>query len=56
MLPVEQYDELTQRSRKLKSLVEFFRESLLVGLELEVDIKMRFSGRILAIDELSTII
>ena len=37
MLPVEQFDQLMNRSRKPKSLVQFFRESPLVGLELEFE-------------------
>ena len=37
MLPVEQYDQLVNRSRQPKSLVQFFRESPLVGLELEFE-------------------
>ena len=37
MLPVEQFDELVNRSRSKKSLVQFFRESPLVGLELEFE-------------------
>jgi prevent-host-death family protein len=34
MIPVEQFDQLVIRSRQPKSLVQFFRESPLVGLEL----------------------
>lgn len=37
MMPVEQFDRLVKRSRKPKSLVQFFRESPLVGLELEFE-------------------
>jgi antitoxin Phd len=38
MLPVEQFDELTNRSQqRRKSLVQFFRESPLVGLKLDLD-------------------
>jgi antitoxin Phd len=37
MLPVEQYDQLVNRSRQPKSLVQFFRDSPLVGLELEFE-------------------
>ena len=34
MMPVEQFDQLLVRARQPKSLVQFFRESPLVGLEL----------------------
>jgi prevent-host-death family protein len=34
MMPVEQFDLLVARSRQPKSLVQFFRQSPLVGLEL----------------------
>ena len=37
MLPVEQFDQLVIRSRQPKSLVQFFRESPLVGLELDLE-------------------
>jgi antitoxin Phd len=37
MLPVEQFDRLVNRARQPKSLVQFFRESPLVGLELEFE-------------------
>jgi antitoxin Phd len=37
MMPVEQFDRLVNRSRKPKSLVQFFRESPLVGLELDFE-------------------
>ncbi len=37
MLPVEQFDELVNRSRPRKSLMQFFQESPLVGLELEFE-------------------
>jgi antitoxin Phd len=37
MMPVEQFDQLVIRSRQPKSLVQFFRESPLVGLDLEFD-------------------
>ncbi len=37
MLPVEQFDQLINRSRQPKSLVQFFRESPLVGLELDFE-------------------
>jgi prevent-host-death family protein len=35
MLAVEQYEQLASRSRQPKSLVQFFRESPLVGLDLD---------------------
>ena len=35
MIPVEQFDRLVIRSRQPKSLVQFFRASPLVGLELD---------------------
>ena len=37
MLPVEQFHRLMNRSRQPKSLVEFFRDSPLVGLELNFE-------------------
>ena len=37
MIPVEQFDQLTRRARRPKSLVQFFRESPLVGLELKLE-------------------
>src|SRR3954467_7676890 len=37
MLPVEQYDALVGRSGQPASVVEFFRNSPLVGLELEFE-------------------
>jgi len=37
MMPVEQFDQLVVRARQPKSLVQFFRESPLVGLELEFE-------------------
>jgi len=37
MLPVEQYDQLVNRSRQPKSLVQFFRESPLVGVDLDLE-------------------
>lgn len=43
MLPVEQYDQLL-RSRQPGSLVRFFRESPLVGLELDLE-RDRDTGR-----------
>ncbi len=35
MIPVEQFDRLVIRSRQPKSLVQFFRASPLVGLDLD---------------------
>src|SRR5450756_1902705 len=37
MMPVEQFDRLMIRSRQPKSLVQFFRDSPLVGLELDFE-------------------
>jgi len=37
MLPIEQFDRLTVRSRQPESLVTFFRDSPLVGLELDFE-------------------
>jgi antitoxin Phd len=37
IIPVEQFDQLVVRSRQPKSLVEFFRESPLAGLELDLE-------------------
>jgi antitoxin Phd len=37
MMPVEQFDQLVARSRQPKSLVQFFRQSPLVGLELDLE-------------------
>lgn len=37
MMPVEQFEELTGRSRQPKSLVQFFRESPLVGVKLDLE-------------------
>ena len=37
MMPVEQFDRLAVRARQPKSLVQFFRESPLVGLELDFE-------------------
>jgi prevent-host-death family protein len=36
MLPVEQFEQLMHRSRQPKSLVQFFRESPLVGVNLDL--------------------
>src|SRR3954469_16512775 len=44
MIPVEQFDKLTNRSQQPKSLVQFFRESPLVGLELDFE-RDRDTGR-----------
>ena len=35
MISDEQYDELTLKSHQPKSIVQFFRESPLVGVELD---------------------
>jgi len=37
MMPVEQFDQLAVRARQPRSLVQFFRESPLVGLELDFE-------------------
>ena len=37
MMPVEQFEVLALRSRQPKSLVQFFRESPLVGVELDLE-------------------
>ena len=37
MMPVEQFDQLVLQSRQPKSLVRFFRESPLVGLEMDFE-------------------
>lgn len=37
MLPVEQFDQLVIRSRQPKNLVQFFRESPLAGIELDLE-------------------
>ena len=37
MIPLEQYEQLTGRSKQPKSLLEFFRESPLVGVELKLE-------------------
>jgi antitoxin Phd len=36
MIPVEQFEQLTGRARQPKSLVQFFRESPLVGVKLDL--------------------
>jgi hypothetical protein len=37
MISDEQYDRLTVKSHQPKSLVQFFRESPLVGVELDLE-------------------
>jgi antitoxin Phd len=37
MVPVEQFDQLVIRSRQPESLVQFFRESPLVGVKLDLE-------------------
>jgi antitoxin Phd len=37
MIPIEQFDELVVRSHQPESLVEFFRESPLVGAKLDLE-------------------
>ncbi len=37
MLPVEQYDRLMVKSHQPKSIVQFFRESPLVGVKLNLE-------------------
>jgi prevent-host-death family protein len=37
MLPVEQFERLAVRARQPKSLVQFFRKSPLVGLDLDFE-------------------
>ena len=37
MLPVEQFDQLVGRSHQPKSIVQFFRESPLVGVKLDLE-------------------
>jgi antitoxin Phd len=44
MMPVEQFDRLVNRARQPNSLVQFFRESPLVGLELDFE-RDRDTGR-----------
>ena len=36
MIPVEQFEQLTGRAKQPKSLVQFFRESPLVGVKLDL--------------------
>jgi len=44
MMPVEQFDRLVNQSKQPKSLVQFFRESPLVGVELDLE-RDKDSGR-----------
>jgi antitoxin Phd len=44
MISEEQYDRLTTKSRRPKNLVQFFRESPLVGVELDLE-RDRDTGR-----------
>jgi prevent-host-death family protein len=44
MIPVEEFDRLSARARQPKSLVQFFRESPLVGLDLRFE-RSRDTGR-----------
>jgi prevent-host-death family protein len=44
MMPVEQFERLVNRARQPNSLVQFFRESPLVGLELDYE-RDRDTGR-----------
>ena len=37
MMPVEQFDQLVVRSHQPESLVQFFRESPLVGVKLDLE-------------------
>jgi len=37
MIPVEQFEQLVGRSSQPKSLVQFFRESPLVGVKLDLE-------------------
>lgn len=37
MMPVEQFEELTGKTGQPKSLVQFFRESPLVGVKLDLE-------------------
>jgi prevent-host-death family protein len=37
MIPLEQFEALTGRSSQPKSIVQFFRESPLMGLELDIE-------------------
>jgi hypothetical protein len=44
MISAEQYEELTGRAHQPKTLVEFFRESPFVGLELDLE-RQKDEGR-----------
>ena len=44
ILPVEQFEELIGRSKQAKSLVQFFRESPWMGLELDL-VRDKDTGR-----------
>lgn len=44
ILPLEEFDQLVDRARKPKSLVRFFAESPLVGLQLNLE-RSQDSGR-----------
>jgi antitoxin Phd len=44
MISDEQYEQLTAKSRQPKSLVQFFRESPLAGIELDL-VRDKDSGR-----------
>lgn len=44
MLPIEQFENLVVRSRQPESLLKFFRDSPLVGLELDFE-RDRDTGR-----------
>lgn len=44
MISDEQYEQLTRKSRQPKSLVQFFRESPLAGVELDLE-RDQDSGR-----------
>jgi hypothetical protein len=44
MIPIEDFDRLTKRPRQAKSLLQFFRESPLVGVELDLE-RDRDAGR-----------
>jgi antitoxin Phd len=44
MISEEQYERLTTKSRRPKSLVQFFRDSPLVGVELDLE-RDRDTGR-----------
>jgi len=37
MIPDEQYDQLIAKSHQPKSIVQFFRESPLVGVDLDLE-------------------